>query len=206
MTYLGILLAAFTVIILIYAALTILRERYPKNTGTPSMKPVMPYLVPEGIEELVSERPAFSGDPFENFVVDNFDRRYFHFRAARNNRNVRYTSISDDPDLVLEYRHRDTNISFAVECKWRPGYLDNAVHWANTTKILNYYAYQNEENIPVFVVMGIGGTPNLPKELYVIPLNRIPRFMHYLTDHFLRSYAKQPGSSFYFDVKSMQLH
>ena len=206
MTYLGILLAAFTVIILIYAAITILREHYPKVTETPQIKPVMPYLVPEGIEKAMDEPPTLNGDPFENFVVDSFDRRYFHFRAARKSKNVRYTSTADDPDLVLEYRHRDTNISFAVECKWRAGYLDNAVHWANTTKILNYYAYQNEENIPVFVVIGIGGTPNLPKELYVVPLSRIPRFMHYLTDHFLRSYAKQPGSNFYFDVKSMQLH
>ena len=107
MTYLGILLAAFTVIILIYAALTILRERYPKNTGTPSMKPIMPYLVPEGIEELVSERPAFSGDPFENFVVDNFDRRYFHSVYFREPGGILFEIATDPPGFTVEQKEED---------------------------------------------------------------------------------------------------
>jgi hypothetical protein len=47
--------------------------------------------------------------------------------------------------------------------------------------INHYYDLQEEKDMDAYVLVGIGGSPEQPDELYVIPLNNIPRYMHYLT-------------------------
>ncbi len=80
-------------------------------------------------------------------------------------------------------------VLFVVASNWWPFFTDEAVHWANTSLINHYYDLQDEKDMDAYVLIGIGGSPEQPDELYVIPLNNIPKYMHYLTARFLKPYT-----------------
>ena len=98
---------------------------------------------------------------------------------------------------VMPYMAPDTEavindpVLFVVASNWWPFFSDEAVHWANTSLINHYYDLQEEKDMDAYVLIGIGGSPEQPDELYVIPLNNIPRYMHYLTARFLKPYARR---------------
>jgi hypothetical protein len=59
---------------------------------------------------------------------------------------------------------------FAVECKYRSRYQANTVEICKTYQLENYRAYELNHKVPVYILLGIGGGPSLPDELFVIPL------------------------------------
>jgi hypothetical protein len=201
MAFIGIALALFTLAIIGYAAKTLLKEHQQRKAETLPAQQVMPYLAPHVATKTVESLQRT--EPFENFVVNSFDLTYFGYYGEYVSK--RASTSEDDPELLFEHYHYNTSTPFAIECKWRAGYQDGAIHWANTVSIVNYHTFQKEEKIPVFIVIGVGGSPKHPEELYVIPLNKIPTYMHYLTVHFLKPYSKRPGSKFTLDPIRMEL-
>jgi len=139
MTIIGILLALFTTIIVVFAAWTLLKDYFANKKNEFAAQPVMPYMTPDT------------------------------------------ETIINDPVL------------YVVASNWWPFFTDEAVHWANTSLINHYYELQEEKDMDAYVLVGIGGSPEQPDELYLIPLNNIPRYMHYLTARFLKPYTKRAG-------------
>jgi hypothetical protein len=129
--------------------------------------------------------PKQKGEMFEHYVVHKFDPRYFKLRAMRSEKVADgvYPESNSYPDVTLEYK--PAKQSFAVECKWRQAWQARSnqnqfINWAGGTtklqglqKMKNYYHYATTYNLPVFVVIGIGGSPDLPEELYVVPLQSL---------------------------------
>jgi hypothetical protein len=66
-------------------------------------------------------------------------------------------------------------VSFAVECKWR-----NTINRESFSNMLTdekysiYLRFSEEQQIPVYIVLGIGGQPSAPLVLYVFRLEDIP--------------------------------
>ncbi|MBR1378961.1 MAG: hypothetical protein IJ557_07545 [Bacteroidaceae bacterium] len=74
------------------------------------------------------------------------------------------------PDFVLRYGTKE----FAVECKWREKLqkeLDKDIF--TPKRIETYTSFSHNRNIPVTIVLGVGGQPSYPGVLYVIPLENI---------------------------------
>jgi len=74
------------------------------------------------------------------------------------------------PDFVLRYGTKE----FAVECKWREKLqkeLDKDIF--TPKRIETYASFSHNRNIPVTIVLGVGGQPSYPGVLYVIPLENI---------------------------------
>lgn len=205
MNYIGTMLLLFTGFTLLYAVYVLLREHAERNKPAQGTQPVLPYLSAKSSDPVPQN--VLKGNAFEKFVVMCFNRKYFHLKNWRSDKfhNGRFPSSNRDPDMLFEYRDMDNCIPFAVECKWRSAFRDNAIQWANNRQINNYFAYQEHQRINVFVVIGVGGTPENPEELYVLPLNRIPGHMTHLTASFLAPFEKRPGSAFFLNTRNLSL-
>ena len=76
------------------------------------------------------------------------------------------------PDFVLEYKEGKYKKIFSVECKWRdhiPKRITTPL--ISPEQIARYQEYSIEMNQDVFIVLGVGGEPSMPEDLYVIPID-----------------------------------
>ncbi|MBK8615363.1 MAG: hypothetical protein IPN85_18320 [Flavobacteriales bacterium] len=60
----------------------------------------------------------------------------------------------------------------AVECKWRASFQSGTIELAKEHQVQNYRSYAGREQCKVFILLGVGGTPAAPSDLYVIPVEQ----------------------------------
>lgn len=75
-----------------------------------------------------------------------------------------------DLEVIFDFKPKGVKEAFAIECKWRKNYFKNGIEWAQNYQIKNYKEYADKLKIPVFVVIGVGGEPEKPEELFIVPL------------------------------------
>lgn len=145
------------------------------------------------------------GSVFEKYVVDLFNQKSGYFAIndwTRDNIDKSkgiYVESNTNPDLVIRYK--PTNERFAVECKYRSKYYRSqkinglVVNWAAPDQIKRYNAYSRSQRIPVFVVIGVGGRPDNPEEMFCIPLReaKYPEIFPSV----LEKYERTPGKTFF---------
>lgn len=90
-------------------------------------------------------------------------------RNADYSQNGIHAEENSQPDL----RFRKEGKPFAIECKWRRDFFKDRIDWAGDFQIRNYNDFQREQKMPVFVALGVGGTPEAPENLYLVPLSRL---------------------------------
>ena len=119
---------------------------------------------------------VLKGREFEDFILEMFDlgesKAYslIEWRSDKSNGEV-YPISNTYPDFVIEYKKFDIRKRFAVECKWRasiPRYMSKPL--LPTEQIERYKEYAKENGMNVNIVLGIGGEPSMPEELYIIPV------------------------------------
>lgn len=121
--------------------------------------------------------PVEKGQFFEEFIINSFDNKEYALEERVNDQTTRehICERSMYPDLV--FRKRSTQHRFAVECKYRSAFNEYkneaSIEWAKERNITNYNKFAREKNIDVVIVIGIGGAPNNPDELYAIPLRAL---------------------------------
>jgi hypothetical protein len=132
---------------------------------------------------------------FEKFVVEQFSihKNHFTLKEWRSDKfhNGIFPKSNQNPDLEYEYKHKDFERVFAVECKYKSRAFPS-IH------IMDEYKYQNYKNyhakMPVYVALGIGGEPSNPEELYLIPFQYVRTDMSYRE---LSKYKKRKHSFWY---------
>jgi hypothetical protein len=115
------------------------------------------------------------GYEFEKFVVSLFDNEYFNlleWRSVKFHDGV-FPLSCQFPDLEFFFQSTSKILHFAIECKWRQGFYKNTVNWTKESQLETYRQFETISQIPVFVMLGIGGVPNKPNEVYCIPLKEI---------------------------------
>ena len=170
---------------------------------------------PEPIETVVETKPEKmdqpelsskeKGNAFEKFVVSKFSRNYFTIKQWQGDKfhEGRFAEANQHPDLLMEFRNKDVATQFAVECKWKSRLAE--IHtWADDRQIDNYQKFMEESKLPVFVVLGFGGTASQPEEVFVFPLQSIQlgKLKKSYMENFKRSEAHK---SFFFDVQKNKL-
>ena len=145
----------------------------------------------------IFEENKSKGDAFERFVVQQFDKKYFTIQEWRGDKYVdgNYPVSNHFPDLEVSYKWKETEDHFAIECKWRKDYYKGAIEWAKGYQLKNYQEYANKTKLPVFVIIGVGGKPDKPKDLFVIPLKDI--LIESIDKASLIPYRKKVGSRFF---------
>lgn len=120
------------------------------------------------------KRRQIKGISFEGYVESLFSRQ--EWRLAESNayrKHHRWIESNSNPDFV--FIHRKTNKKVAVECKYKsalPKEYDR-IFWAYEDQIEHYQNFSAKEKIPVFVIIGIGGRPKNPKNIFLISLGLI---------------------------------
>lgn len=137
------------------------------------------WAVRNRIHSITMPDDVLKGREFEDFVLELFNLQgssiYFllEWRSDKALGAVHPASNSH-PDFVLEYANGGVKRKFAVECKWRnclPRYMSKSLFLPEQTA--KYQEYSTSKRMKVFVVLGIGGYPCQPEELYIIPLSAI---------------------------------
>ncbi|UAY54786.1 hypothetical protein [Arachidicoccus terrestris] len=110
------------------------------------------------------------GDKFEDWVIQGFDKRYFDLlkRTSDSVQNsVRYAVGDRDYDFLMfdKWLKRE----FAVECKYRSE--SGTVDLCTPEKFEHYKKVA--ASVPFFFVLGVGGKPNQPVDVFVIPILKI---------------------------------
>ena len=122
--------------------------------------------------------PYKKGTRFEQYVSTLFPEPDFVIQdRTRDVSKFLNRRVESDthPDFV--FRNQKTGKPFAVECKWRGKWAYNKTGelgiWWNLAQGERYVAHGKEANIPVFVALGIGGSPEKPKEVYFLEADRL---------------------------------
>lgn len=164
---------------------------------------------PPVLAKIASSRAMDSvekGYAFEKFVVSMFDTDN-HFDLLEWRSDKRHNGISprsnEYPDLEIALEIKRKLYHFAVECKWREPLPGSRVEWAEWQHLHNYNDFAEKKKIPVFIVLGYGGEPMNPYELYCVPLKKLPSI---ITDRgFLLNYQHNIDQKFYFNTSDLSL-
>jgi len=180
--------------------------RYPLSGNSSSEPAVAAESKEDKIED--SRENKAKGDAFERYVVKNFNTKYFTLQEWRGDKQVDgvYAVSNHYPDLEVTFNLKSKSIheTFAIECKWRKNYYKNGIQWAHNYQIKNYKEFSQRLHMPVFVVIGVGGEPDKPEELFVIPLSQIQENTICRSD--LERFRKDVDNSrFYWDSDSKEL-
>ena len=155
-------------------------------------------------DEIPDDSPEEKGIRFEKYILHKFNLKSCRVKEWRGDQFTDgiYAESTKYPDI--EFSLKDTKKLFAVECKWRRGYFKNGIQWARKEQIFIYKCYSEENNIPVFVVIGVGRYPDNPEDVFVIPLDDLTEL--FLTLDFLSKYRRlDKDKYFFFDLEKSVL-
>lgn len=118
------------------------------------------------------------GAAFEKYIATVFPAQSYNIKTRTHDSSKflgRYVETDVDPDFV--FQDKKTGKSFAVECKWRKGWMKNdklgqVLSW-DAWKGGKYISYGQRNRMPVFVAFGIGGTPDKPAETYFLKAEQL---------------------------------
>jgi len=148
------------------------------------------------VQMLTSDDPFISGLRFEKYANDLFSKKYFSIfektHSTETNKE-QYVESSMNPDFV--YKYNPTGELFAVECKYRSGLYNGSLEWSYSKQLKRYQEFSKLRNIPVFVVIGLGGYDDKPEEMFCIPLKeaKYPALYPSVFDRF----SRDPNKAFF---------
>jgi hypothetical protein len=159
----------------------------------------------EKSETAIIDQYKKSGDDFEKFIVQKFDKKYFKVKEWAGDKYIKgiYAETTQQPDLIMDFELGDQSATFAVECKWRKRVFDDGLNVATKEQLERYRAYGAKKNMPVFMAIGLGGEADAPEQLFIVPIQKIAN--EYVPISTLARYEHDNKKNFYFDMKARQL-
>jgi len=139
------------------------------------------------------------GRLFEEHVVSLFGKEYFEIAEWRGDKVAKdghFATSNQYPDLEIKLNLKESSHLFAVECKFRSKASD-PIQWTYPDQLKRYREFADSKGIPVFIALGVGGSPSSPQYLNIIPLSEIEG--ETLTLNQLKPYLKEKDSKFFFD-------
>ena len=126
------------------------------------------------IKALTMNDEVLKGRQFEDYVVTLFDLPHNQKITLKEWRGDKilpgvYPENNSAPDLVFSYDEHP----FAIECKWRSHMPKDVVKELLPFNRQTFFQqYSQKKNTPTVLLLGIGGLPSDPENLYLVPLNR----------------------------------
>jgi hypothetical protein len=148
-----------------------------------------------------------AGYDFEKYVVQKFSPKYFEITNWAGDKFVegRFAKTTLQPDIQLVLRSAGKRYPLAVECKWRSNPKSEFVRFADDEQLVRYQKFAKTNNTPTFIVLGIGGKPSDPAEVFVIPIDRFNKPVQHLEN--LKDYKREDtNKGFYFDGEKGNLY
>jgi len=154
--------------------LSIFRDHYRKRRSI--SKDAEQYLEQPDKNEIhpIPQSNLGKGRKFEDFVLTKFDRNLFSIvRKTRPCRGAddHYMESNPDPDYI--FRYIPSREKFGVEMKFRSNFGSEIIKWSYPDQMARYKQFEKEEEIPVYIIIGLGGLPESPNEIFLVPLRKI---------------------------------
>ncbi len=109
------------------------------------------------------------------------------------------------PDLEFYYKRASDCDHFAVECKWKKEHFNKEWLRLKYDQLENYLHYEKITGYPTFLIIGIGKAPSQPQNVYVIPVSKISRAMHHVSE--LEEFRRpEPYNDFNLEYRQGKLH
>lgn len=112
------------------------------------------------------------GNEFEDYMIQLLGKAKGVQLVSRNS-DYHKNGVSASENMEPDLKFKLNSIPFSIECKWRKSFFNEEVFFAKNYQIRNYNKYQIDRKQTVFVAFGIGGQPNSPEKLFLIPLAKI---------------------------------
>jgi len=157
----------------------------------------------DALKEAFSNAPEWKGKRFEQFVIEKFDPNYFTIVGKSHSwktNEERFVESSLDPDYILRYK--PSMEEFAVECKYRSRLNQKGMlECCKPHQFQRYKEFMQKKKIPVYIVVGLGGDDDDPRDLYVIPLQD----MKYpaLYPNVYMPFSKNPKNDFFWKNRKL---
>ena len=133
---------------------------------------------------------------FETFVLTLFDPLYFRYRRPRKAAVIAGSDSAHnrvEPDLEFKFRHKDYEARFSIHCKYHEQISADKIQLLSREELTKLKYFESDQN-DVYYILGVGGKPDDPRELFIIPVSQIDR--EYVTREELEVYRKS-GMFFY---------
>ena len=90
-------------------------------------------------------------------------------------------------------RYRPTNEIFCVECKFRSKLFKGKLQWSSPKQLGRYRIFAKDNEVPFYVVIGLGGQARKPKRMFCIPLKeaKFPSLSMEFVEKFERNSKKK---------------
>ena len=139
---------------------------------------------------------------FEKFVITLFDPLYFGAHSKQKKVEANMAGGTDgSPDPEFEFTHKETGVKFIIESLYIQK-LDHTDIQIATSQKLRAYRQLDEDDGDLFLVLGIEGRPDDPKEIYFIPAKDIEK--PFITYPQLQRYRKYGMFFYHKDHKKLQ--
>jgi len=154
------------------------------------------------VKMMTSDDPYVRGLRFENYVDNLFSKKYYAIAEKTHSTETnekQYIESSMNPDFV--YRYKPTNELIAVECKYRSHLDGNFLVWSYPEQLQRYKTFSYKRNIPVYIIIGLGGIDDEPDRLFCIPLEKAkyPNLYPSIYEQFERD----PKAKFYWKNRTL---
>ena len=145
------------------------------------------------------------GLEFEGFVVNTFDKKndlfeLLNWSGDKITSTGVYPKDATDPDLIYEFSLSGKEYRFAVECKWRSGF---SYGFAKDDQLKNYKEFEKREGLKTFIVLGVGGKPDDPERVFIMPVNEINKPI--MSESELKDYEQYKKTNFFYDFEMSTL-
>ena len=138
-----------------------------------------PYLsILNRISSITLPEHLLKGREFEDFVLSELlgigtngnAMKLLEWRGDKTIAGV-FPESNRYPDFVISLKYRK---KIALECKWRKLLSKSLEKDVFTSERIDLFKTYSEENsMPVWFIIGVGGEPNAPELLYLIPLSAV---------------------------------
>lgn len=180
-------------------------ESFKQNISTTASHPVSLPVV---------NQTKSPGHAFEDYVASLFDAKSGRFKIKRWSSDMKASNgLVDEsnkyPDIEFEFLpDKGESHKFAIECKWRSKFhyqgSNLGVKWAEAYQIKNYLEYEAKFKIPVWVVIGLGGTESKPDHIYLIRLTNLA--YPFVFETVLKNYKrKDPTYKFFYNPETRMI-
>ena len=149
-------------------------------------------------EHVVRDFKVQSG--FESFVLTLFDPLFFKYKRLKNEHVYagKGPVAEKGADFVFEYNQKDTAKSFAIKCQYYKNVAKSEVQIFTGERLEFFRQFEDETDMDVYYVLGFGGAPDDPRELFFIPAKNVRS--EYMSKAALRQYSK--SGMFYYNRRT----
>lgn len=177
--------------ILLVTGILMFIRRKPRTAATlPDERKMAPPAKTEADEAYNVIREFNMQSVFEAFVITLFDPLYFRHRRPKAERVLAGKRSEGEtlPDLEFEFNYKEAHARLAIKCLYYKNGGTNEVQLFSSERQEAFRHFEEGSGMPLYYVVGIGGTPDDPKELYLIPAKAIEK--EFLTRAELKPFGK----------------